>query len=356
MQLVLHAEKLGRLLFGEPVDGNARPVGQHLGDDLFIDHVEQVDAVGPPLGFHGLFALEAVLLLLGQLLGLIEGLLLDGRFLVGPETRDLLLELLVGRRGRHPADPQSAARLVDEIDGLVGQVTVGQVAVGQVGRSHQGLVGDGHRMVRLVAVTQALQDLDGEGHVGLFHLDRLETSLEGGVLLEMLAVLVDGGGTDGLELTAGQHRLEDGGGVDSTFGSAGADQCVQLVDEQDDVASGPNLLQDLLEPLLEVAPIPAARHQRPEVERVELLAGERFGDVVGHDALGQTLHDGGFAHAGLPDQHRVVLGAARQNLHHPLDLFLATDDRVEFVITSQRRQIAAELVEHRRTGRRVRGL
>ena len=211
-------------------------------------------------------------------------------------------------------------------------------------------------MVRLVAVPQPLQDLDGEGHVGLFHLDRLETSLEGGVLLEVLAVLVDGGGADGLKLAAGQHRLEDGGGVDGTLGRPGPHQGVQLVDEQDDVAAGPDLLQDLLEPLLEVAPVPAAGHQGAEVERVELLAGQRFGDIVGHDALGQTLHDGGLAHAGLPDQDRVVLRAARQHLHHPLDLFLATYDRVKFVVAGQGRQVAPELVEHRRTGRCVGGL
>ena len=147
VQLVLHAQQLGRLLLGEPVDGNARPVGQHLGNDFLVHDVEQVDALGPPLGLHGLFAVETRLLLLGELLRLIEGLLLDGRFLVGPEPGDLLLELLVrGRRG-HPADTQPTAGLVDEVDRLVRQVPVGQVPVGQVGRRHQRLIGDGHRVV-----------------------------------------------------------------------------------------------------------------------------------------------------------------------------------------------------------------
>ena len=356
VQLVLHAQQLGRLLLGEPVDGNARPVGQHLGDDLLVDDVEQVDAFGPPLGLHGLFAVETVLLLLGELLGLIEGLLLDGRFLVGPEPGDLLLELLVGRRRGHPADAQPAAGLVDEVDGLVRQVAVGQVAVGQVGRGHQCLIGDGHRVVRLVAVAQALQDLDGQGHVGLLHLDRLEPALEGGVLLQVLAVLVDGGGADGLQLATGQHGLEDGGGVDGPLGGAGTHQGVELVDEQDDVAPGADLLQHLLEALLEVTAVPAAGDQGAEVERVELLAGQRLGHVVGHDALGQALDDGGLAHPRLPDEDRVVLRAARQHLHDPLDLFLAADDRVQLVVPGQRGEVAPELIEHRRAGRGVRGL
>ena len=259
-----------------------------------------------------------------ELLGLVEGLALDGRLLVGADPVDLVLELLVVRRSGHPPDAQPAAGLVDEVDGLVGQVAVGQVAVGQVGRGHEGLVGDGHRVVRLVAVAQALQDLDGVGHRGLLHLDGLEAALEGGVLLEVLAVLVEGGGADGLQLAAGQHGLQDGGGVDGALGGAGADQGVQLVDEQHDVAAGADLLQHLLQPLLEVTAVAAPGHQGAEVEGVELLAPQRLGHVVGHDPLGQALDDGGLAHAGLADQDGVVLGAAGQHLHDPLDL-LARD-------------------------------
>ena len=353
VQLVLHAQELGRLLLGEAVDGDAGPGGQHLGDDLLVDDVEEVDALGPQLGLLALLAVEALLLLLGQLLGLLEGALLDGGFLVGPQARDLLVELLGVRRRAHAADAQAAAGLVDEVDRLVRQVAVGQVAVGQVGRGHQGLVGDAHGVVRLVAVAQALEDVDGQRHRRLVDLDRLEAPLEGGVLLEVLAVLVDGGGADGLQLAAGQHRLEDGGGVDGALGGAGADQRVDLVDEQDDVAPGADLLEDLLQALLEVAAVAAARHQRAEVERVELLARQRLGHLVGHDALGQALDDGRLADAGLADEDGVVLGAARQDLHDAFDLFCTSDDRVELAVAGELGQVAAELVEHRRARRVV---
>ncbi len=62
------------------------------------------------------------------------------------------------------------------------------------------LVGDGDAVVGLVAVTQALEDLDGVGPRPFPHLAGLEAALEGGVLLQVLAVLVEGGGTDGLQL------------------------------------------------------------------------------------------------------------------------------------------------------------
>ena len=88
------------------------------------------------------------------------------------------------------------------------------------------------------------------------------------------------------------------------------DEGVELVDEQDDVAAGADLLEHLLEALLEVAAVAGAGDERAEVERVELLARERLGHVVGDDRLGQALDDGGLADAGLADEHRVVLGAA----------------------------------------------
>ena len=63
---------------------------------------------------------------------------------------------------------------------------------------------------------------------------------------------------------------------------------------------------------------------------------------------GQALDDGGLADAGLAQQHRVVLGAAREDLHDPLDLGLAADDRVELALGGELGQVAAELVEQLR--------
>ncbi len=132
------------------------------------------------------------------------------------------------------------------------------------------------------------------------------------------------------------------------------DQRVQLVDEQDDVAAGVDLLEHLLQALLEVTAVAGTRDQRPQVQRVELLVLQRLGDLAVHDGLRQSLDDGGLADAGLADQHRVVLGAPAQDLHHPLDFLLAADDRVQLALHRGGRQVAAELVEHQRSGRRAR--
>jgi hypothetical protein len=56
---------------------------------------------------------------------------------------------------------------------------------------------------------------------------------------------------------------------------------------------------------------------------------EDLGHVAVDDDLGQALDDRGLAHAGLAEQHGVVLGAAAEDLDDALDLVGAADDRVE---------------------------
>ena len=86
VQLVLHAEELGGLLLGELVDGDARPQRQHLGDGLLVDLVEEVDALGAPLGLLGRPLLEELLLVVAELRGLLELLRLDGGLLLACVT------------------------------------------------------------------------------------------------------------------------------------------------------------------------------------------------------------------------------------------------------------------------------
>ncbi len=208
-------------------------------------------------------------------------------------------------------------------------------------------------VVLLVALAQSFEDLDRVGERRLFDLDRLESPLEGGILFEVLAILVEGRRADRLQLPAGEHRLQDRSGIDRTLCCAGTDERVQLVDEKDRVAALADLFQHLLQALLEIAAIAAAGDERAEVEGVELLATQRLGDVVVHDLLRKSLDDRRLADTGLTNQHRVVLRATRQDLQHAFDLALATDDRVQLVVARELREVAPELVEHRRPRRRA---
>ena len=70
-----------------------------------------------------------------------------------------------------------------------------------------------------------------------------------------------------------------------------------------------------------------------------------FGHVAADDALREALDDGRLADAGLADEHRVVLGAAREHLDHAADLVVAADDRIELALARDLGEIAAVALE-----------
>ena len=263
-----------------------------------------------PVLLQLLLLLRQLALLVAQRRGLLELLRLDRVLLLRAHPLDLVLELAVARRRRHRLDPEARAGLVDQVDRLVRQVPVLDVAVGQLGGGAERVVGDLAAVVRLVAVAEAAQDLHGVVDRRLLDPHLLEAPLERSVALEVLAVLVEGGRADRLQLAARQRRLQDRGRVDRALGRTGADEVMELVDEEDDVAPLHDLLHHLLQPLLELAAVLRAGDEGGQVERVDLLVLQQLGHLVGGDAVGEALDDGGLADARLADQHRVVLLAA----------------------------------------------
>jgi hypothetical protein len=236
--------------------------------------------------------------------------------------------------------------LVDQVDRLVGQEAVGDVARGQLGRGHDRRVGDLDAVVDLVALLQSSQDRDRRLDRRLADEHLLEAALERGVLLDVLAVLVERRRADAMQLAARERGLQHVAGVDRALGLARADHRVQLVDEDDRAALvGRDVLEHGLEALLELAAVLRAREQRRHVERQHALVLERLGHLAVDDALREPLDDRGLAHARLADQHRVVLGAPLQDLDRAADLVVAADDRVELALARALGQVDRVFLE-----------
>src|SRR5690606_133248 len=113
---------------------------------------------------------------------------------------------------------------------------------------------DADAVVDLVALLEPAEDRDGVGDARLVGEDRLETPRERRVLLDVFAVLLERGRADAAELASGERRLEHVARVHRALGRAGADERVELVDEEDDLPLGLlDLLEHGLEALLELA-------------------------------------------------------------------------------------------------------
>ena len=244
------------------------------------------------------------------------------------------------------------AGLVDHVDGLVGHVPVVDVARGQFGGGAQGLVAVLDVVVALEAALEPTQDAHGVLHRRLGDVDFLEAPRQGAILLEDAAELLEGGRADATDLTGRQQRLEQVGRIHhATGGRTGADDGVDLVDEQDRLRALAQLAEQRLEALLEVAAVLGTGQQRAEIEGVDHALRQQVGHLSVDDALGQAFGDGGLAHAGLADQQRVVLAPAGEDLRHALDLLLAPDQRVDAPGPGQFIQVAGIGVQ-RVAGRR----
>jgi len=234
------------------------------------------------------------------------------------------------------------AGFVDEFDGFVGQEAVGHVAIREDGGGDEGVVHDADAVVDLEALAQAAQNRDGVLDGGRLDEDGLEAALEGGVLLDVLAVLVEGGGADAVQLPAREHGLEHVAGVHCALGFAGADDGMQLVDEEDDAALGLlDFVEDGFEALFELAAELGAGDEAAHVEGEDGLVFDAFGDIAADDALGEALDNGGLADAGLADEDGVVLGLAEEDAQGAADLLVAADDRVELVAAGFVHEVAA---------------
>ena len=75
------------------------------------------------------------------------------------------------------------------------------------------------------------------------------------------------------------------------------------------------------------------------------LSRRPSGHVAFDDAAREPFDDRGLADAGLADQHRVVLGAARQHLDDAPDLLVASDDGIELAVARVLGEVAAEALE-----------
>ena len=171
----------------------------------------------------------------------------------------------------------------------------------------------------------------------------MEATLERGILLDVLAVLVKGGGTHALDLPACHRRLEHVGRVDGTLGTTSAHQRVKFVNEQDDVARTANFVHHRFDALFELTAVLRTRHHHGQVKHHNTAIMQQIWHFFRDN--GQTFRTA--VARQLPPEERVVPGAAAEYLHQTFNLFRPTNHGVQFILLGEIGEIAAKVVEGR---------
>ena len=219
---------------------------------------------------------------------------------------------------------------VEHIDRLVGQLSSGDIPGREVDRGADRVVADVDTVRRLVDSLNATHDGDRVLRRGLVELDQLEAAGEGGILLEVLLVFRPGRRGDGAELPARQRRLQEVGGVAAPGCTAGTDEGVRFVDEEDDrFRRRLDLVDHAAQPVLELSLDAGAGLEESEIEAQQLDMLHEFRYVALDDLECQPFDHGRLAHPRLADGDRVVLAPPSQDVDHQPDLAIAREDRID---------------------------
>ena len=345
MQRVFHLHQPLAVFGAHPRQGNAGHFRDDFSHDLLIDDPIGFTGLLPPLLGHLLLFLFKFVGLVAESGSLLEVLIGNRFFLLLIEPFNLVVDLLEIRRLGHRLESDPGPRLVNHVNRLVRQAAASDVAAGKFHRCLEGIIGDRHPVVAFVTVPQPLEDFDRLALGGRFDHHQLKAAVESRVFLDVLAVLVERGRPNALDFTTGQSRLEHVGSVDGPLRSAGTDEGVEFVNEQNGVFGSSNFVHDSLDPFLELAAVLCSGDHHGEVEHHDPSVGQQFWNVALNDPLGKALNDRCLANARLADQYRVVLGAAAEDLDGPLDFLLTPNHRVELALLGQFGQISAERVE-----------
>jgi len=143
------------------------------------------------------------------------------------------------------------------------------------------------------------------------------------VLLEDAAVLVVGRGADAADLAVGQHRLDEVGGVHhAAGGGAGANDGVDLIDEQNRAGSFFSSVITPFEALLEIAAYFGAGDQGRPCRVRKWCSRTAPRHLALDDQAREAFGDRGFADAGFTDveglfflrRHRISMVRSTSSL------------------------------------------
>ena len=322
--------------------------------DLSVDTLDFLPQAGDladglffrlPAGFHGVEGVPLLRQFLLHFSQMYPGqgvlLFLQGGFL-NFQLHDMAADIVQLRGQGIDFRADQGTGLIHQVDGLIRQEPVGDIAVGEGRRSDQGRVLNFDTVENLIPLLESPQDRDGILHRRFGDHYRLEPPLQGGILFNILAVFVQGGGADAVQLTPGQHRFEQVAGIHGAVGLAGAHNGMQFIDKQQNPAFAfPDFLQNGLQAFLKFTAEFRTGDQTAHIQGKNGFVLQALRHVSPDNPEGQAFGNGGFADAGFTDEHRVVLRLAGEDPDHVPDFRIPPDDRIQLLPARQLHQVGS---------------
>ena len=166
-------------------------------------------------------------------------------------------------------------------------------------------------MVDLITLLETTQNGDGVLYRGLIHQYLLEPSLQCCILLHVLAILIQGGGTHTVKFTARQRWFQHISSIHGAFSLASSHHGMDLVNKENHLTLlFAEIIEHPLETLLKLTAEFCPGNQCAHIEREQSFSLYPLWNLTIYNTLCQPLDNCSLSNPRLTDQHRIILGTA----------------------------------------------
>jgi len=347
MQLRFQFKQFLRFFFLQPCQRNTRHLAHHFGHHIHIHNADLVIVLLLPLTLDFRFLVQNPLNIISKSRRTLIICIANGLIFFRLEFLNFRLILRQIRRRRHILQTHPRSRLINHINGLIRQTPAGNIPAGQFNRLIKGLIRKANAMVLFITIPKTLQNLEGLFFARRLNNNRLEPPLQGSIFFHIFPILVKGRRTDAVNFTPSQSRLENIGRINCAFCSAGTNKRMKLINKENHIPRTPNFIDDGLDALLKLPAIFRTGHHHRQIQHDQPLITKNLRHFMRGNPLSQTLDNSGLANARLTKQHRVIFRTPAKNLNQTLNLRLTPNHRVQLILRSQLRKVAAKTIQGR---------
>ena len=189
-------------------------------------------------------------------------------------------------------------------------------------------------MEDFVSLFQSSKDRDCILNGWLIYQDRLETTLQCSILLNILTILIQCCCTDTMQFTSGKHRLKHISCIHRTVCFTCSYNRMKFINEKNDLSVTVfHFFKNCFQTFLEFTTILRSCYQCSHIQRKDCLIFQSFRYISADDSLCKSFYNRSFTYTRFTDQHRVILCLTGQDTNHITNLFITSDDRIQFLIS-----------------------
>ena len=196
---------------------------------------------------------------------------------------------------------------IECINCFIREVTVGYITVCQLDTSFQCRIRIIYVVMIFIFILNITKNLQRFVSCSRLYHYLLETTLQRPVFFDILPIFVKGSGTDTLNLSTRQCRLQHVGSIHRSGCRSGTYNGMYLVNEQNHIRILLQFVQDGTNAFLKLSAVLGTGNNRSHIECNHTLVKQNTGHLFLYNTKCQTFHYGRFSDSRFTDQNGVIL-------------------------------------------------